>query len=188
MNTEFFISMGWNASRWSMDNLDTFVSLWAQREFDLSTSTANEVSTIMTNLTRFNNRRKPELLNGTIFSLTDYREYVCTFFFRGYVLIRYVHRAERVVEAWDTLLNASTNIYNSLNSQYQPAFFQTVQHPVLASLTLGKMWIAQGMNNLRASQARLSTNNLADEVEQLFAQDFDIETQYHQLLNGKWDQ
>lgn len=75
LNTEFFINYGWNSSRWNFDNLDTFVSLWAQREFDVPESTADEVADIMTNLTRSNNRRKPELLNGTIFSLTDYREY-----------------------------------------------------------------------------------------------------------------
>ena len=98
------------------------------------------------------------------------------------------YRAENVVSAWDGLLNASTRIYNSLSPEFQPAFFQTVQHPVLASSTLGKMWIAQGMNNLRASQGRLSTNNLANEVEDLFTQDYSIESQYHSILDGKWDQ
>ncbi|EJD06971.1 uncharacterized protein FOMMEDRAFT_131740 [Fomitiporia mediterranea MF3/22] len=169
LNTEFLLSYGWNSSRWSPNNLNTFVSSWAQREFDVSPSVANEIVTIMTNLTRWNNRRKPELLNGTTFSLTDYRE------------------AENVVTAWDALLNASTKIYNSLSSDFQPAFFETVQHPILASSTLGKMWIAQGMNNLHSTQGRLSTNNLADEVEDLFMQDYDIETEYHQLLGGKWD-
>lgn len=98
------------------------------------------------------------------------------------------YRAENVANAWDTLLNASTEIYNSLSSDFKPAFFETVQHPILASSTLGKMWIASGMNNLRASQARLSTNDLADQVESLFEQDYEWELEYHQLLGGKWDQ
>ncbi|KAH8117845.1 hypothetical protein DFH11DRAFT_1839415 [Phellopilus nigrolimitatus] len=169
LNTEFFLTYGWNSSRWSFDNLDTFVSQWAQREFDLPVETANEVANIMTNLTRWNNRRKPELLNGTTFSLTDYRE------------------AENVVTAWDALLNASTEIYNSLSSDFQPAFFETVQHPILASSTLTKMWVSQGINNLRVSQARLSANDFADQVEELFEQDYELETEYHQLLDGKWD-
>lgn len=74
MNTEFFLNYAWDSSPWSYDNLDTFVTAWAQREFDVSLETANEITTIMTNLTRWNNRRKPELLNGTTFSLTSYRE------------------------------------------------------------------------------------------------------------------
>ncbi|KAH8117865.1 hypothetical protein DFH11DRAFT_1541146 [Phellopilus nigrolimitatus] len=114
--------------------------------------------------------RKPELLNGTTFSLTDYRE------------------AENVVTAWDALVNASTKIYNSLSSDFQPAFFETVQHPILASSTLTKMWVSQGINDLRVSQARLSANDFADQVEELFEQDYELETEYHQLLDGKWDQ
>jgi hypothetical protein len=72
--TEFFISYGWNATRWNADNLDTFVSSWAKREFGVSDSDAAAVTDIVANLTRFNARRKPELLNSTTFSLINYRE------------------------------------------------------------------------------------------------------------------
>lgn len=89
-----------------------------------------------------------------------------------------------MVSQWQALSSAATKIYNSLPSSMQPAFFQLVQHPVQASSTLAQMWISAGINNLRASQARLSTNNYADTVEQLFEQDFDLETQYHSILNG----
>ena len=74
MSTEFFITLGWNATKWNPYNLDSFVSGWAQREFDLSTSDANTVAGIIGNVTRFNARRKPELLNGTTYSLINYRE------------------------------------------------------------------------------------------------------------------
>ena len=94
------------------------------------------------------------------------------------------HRAENVIAGWDSLVNASTRIYNSLPSNAKPAFFQTVQHPVLASANLNRMLIAAGMNNLRASQARLSTNDLADQVQELFEKDFDFEMQYHTMLGG----
>ena len=59
-----------------------------------------------------------------------------------------------------------------------------VQHPVMASYTVGQLWINQGQNLLRASQARFSANNLADQVESLFEQDYTIEQEYHSLLNG----
>ena len=71
---EFFISYGWNATRWSADNLSSFVTQWAQREFGLPLSTAKMVTVIVANLTRFNSRRKPELLNSTTYSLINYRE------------------------------------------------------------------------------------------------------------------
>ncbi|KAF7349457.1 GH115-C domain-containing protein [Mycena sanguinolenta] len=167
--TEFFITYGWDSEKWNPDNLDTFVSSWAQREFGLSAADTETVTSIVANVTRFNARRKPELMNSTTYSLVNYRE------------------AENVQAAWNQLQNASTAIYDKLSPAVQPAFFQLVHHAVLASANLGNMMIAAGQNNLRASQARLSANALADLVETLFENDFDLEMQYHTLLDGKWD-
>jgi hypothetical protein len=94
-------------------------------------------------------------------------------------------RSDNVLAAWNQLQTASTAIYNKLPSATKPAFFQLVHHPVLASANLGNMLIAAGKNNLRASQARLSANTLADQVETLFEHDFDLEAQYHSLLDGE---
>jgi hypothetical protein len=71
---EFFLTYAYNASIWEPSNLSTFVNQWAVREFDLSADKAAMVTTIVGNLTRFNARRKPELLNATTFSLVNYRE------------------------------------------------------------------------------------------------------------------
>ncbi|KAK0237300.1 hypothetical protein EDD85DRAFT_837135 [Armillaria nabsnona] len=165
LSTEFFLTYAWDASLWNPDNLDAFVSSWAQREFGLSTTDADVVEDVIANLTRFNARRKPELLNSTTYSLVNYRE------------------AETVVSAWDTLVGAATGIYDQLSEETKPAFFQLVYHPVVASANLGKMLISAGLNNLRASQARLSTNNLADQVQDFFDFDYELETEYHTLLD-----
>ncbi|KAJ7092468.1 hypothetical protein B0H15DRAFT_175137 [Mycena belliarum] len=167
--TEFFLTYAYNASRWNPDNLDTFVSSWAKREFDVSDLDATMITDIVGNLTRFNARRKPELTNSTTYSLVNYRE------------------SDNVLAAWAALQNASTEIYNKLPATTKPSFFQLVHHPVLASTNLANMMVAAGQNNLRATQSRLSTNALADEVETLFEHDFDLETEYHTLLDGKWD-
>lgn len=76
METEFFITYGWDTSIWNYDNLDTFVTQWAQREFSLSSEDAEIVAGVIANVTRFNSNCKPELLNATTFSLTNYRECV----------------------------------------------------------------------------------------------------------------
>ncbi|KAF8889126.1 hypothetical protein BD779DRAFT_1672064 [Infundibulicybe gibba] len=89
-----------------------------------------------------------------------------------YSLINY-REAEGVLAKWNQLEQASTKIYNSLSSAMKPAFFQLL--------------ISAGLNNLRASQARISANDLGNQVSQLFDEDFDLETQYHTMLDGKWD-
>ncbi|OCH83989.1 hypothetical protein OBBRIDRAFT_742368 [Obba rivulosa] len=167
MGIEFFMTYGWNSSIWNQNNLDSFVSLWAQREFDMSETDGDEVATIIANLTRFNSRRKPELLNSTTYSLVNYRE------------------ADNVVAGWQALNASATQLANKLPSSMQPAFFQLVLHPVRASATVGTMWIYSGINNLRVSQARLSANEYAEMVSTLFEQDYDLELEYHSLLDGK---
>jgi hypothetical protein len=74
MSTEFFLSLGRNSTIWNRNNLDSFITSWAKREFDLSTADNLEIANLILNVTRFNNRRKPELLNATTYSLVNYRE------------------------------------------------------------------------------------------------------------------
>lgn len=76
LDTEFFIALGWNSTIWNRNNLDSYVTAWAAREFGLSNTDSVKISDLIANLTRFNARRKPELLNSTLYSLTNYRESV----------------------------------------------------------------------------------------------------------------
>ncbi|KAI0758921.1 hypothetical protein C8Q74DRAFT_1300799 [Fomes fomentarius] len=166
MHSEFFLTLGWDAEKWTPTNLHTFVTGWAQREFDVSASDAEEVARIIGNVMRHNARRKPELCDSATYSLTNYRE------------------AENVLAMLQNINTSSTRIYNSLPSATKPAFFQLVHHPVQATVTLASMWIAAGINNLRASQARLSANDFMDQVFNLFDQDYALEVEYHSILNG----
>ena len=118
---EFFINYGWNATRWTPNNINEFVTSWAQREFDVNPTVAGDISSIVANLTRYNSRRKPELWNSTVYSLINYRE------------------AETFVVEWNSLQAASTKIYNSLSQSYKPAYFQLVHHPIIASANLAAM-------------------------------------------------
>lgn len=74
--TEFWLTYAWNSTIWNPSNLNTFVSEWATREFDLTPDRAALVTSIVGNLTRFNARRKPEMITANTFSLANYREYV----------------------------------------------------------------------------------------------------------------
>ncbi|CDO68754.1 Glycoside Hydrolase Family 115 protein [Trametes cinnabarina] len=168
MHTEFFLTLAWDADRWTPANINDFVVSWAQREFHVSQQDAVEVAALIHNVTRHNMRRKPELLNSTTYSLVNYRE------------------AETIMDEMNNMVAASTRLYNSLPVNAQAAFFEMVHHPIQATATLTNMWIAAGINNLRASQARLSANDYATQVENLFLHDAELEKNYHTLLDGKW--
>jgi hypothetical protein len=170
MHTEFFLALGYDTARFTPDNLSSWRASWAAREFGLSSTKSQAVADIIGKLDKWNSNRKPELLNGSLYSLTNYRE------------------AETVLEAYKNLSDISTPIYNGLDSKYKPAFFQLVQHPVEASYTLLNMWISQGYNNLLATQAKNAANQWGSRVEDLFDHDYELETEYHTLLDGKWNQ
>ena len=93
-------------------------------------------------------------------------------------------RADTVLAAFKTASDASTKLYESLPWDAKPAFFELVQHPVQASLTLQNMFIAAGINNLRAIEYSVAANMYKSQVENLFAQDYELENDYHTILDG----
>ncbi|KAG8788167.1 hypothetical protein FRC12_014862 [Ceratobasidium sp. 428] len=173
MAIEYFIALGRDVNRWrntdpTSDSVQAFVTQWATREFNAPAKSA-EIAGLVRNMTRFNARRKHELLNGTTYSLINY------------------HEAENIVATWTDMVSRSQAIYKSLPSGTQPAYFQLVHHPIQASSIVQNLYYTVGRNNWYASQARLSTNALADQAAQIFDSDYDLEAQYHSQLNGKWD-
>ncbi|QRV92864.1 glycoside hydrolase family 115 protein [Ceratobasidium sp. AG-Ba] len=173
MAIEYFIALGRDVNRWrdtvsGGDSVQTFITQWATREFGLPNK-SDEITQLVRNMTRFNARRKHELLSGTTYSLINYQE------------------AETIVAAWKDMVTRSQAIYDSLPAETKPAYFQLVHHPIQASSVVQNLYYAVGRNNLYASQARLSTNDLADQAAELFESDYDLEAQYHALFDGKWD-
>lgn len=71
---EFFLNLAYDSAVWTPDNLNTYVTSWAQREFEVSEEDSADIAQVLANLTRYNARKKPELLGANTFSLTNYRE------------------------------------------------------------------------------------------------------------------
>jgi hypothetical protein len=162
---EFFLDLARTPDRWGKDNLDEFTRLWAAREF--GPEHASEIARIMIEYTRYNGRRKPELIDADTFSnqpeanqmLADYKDTVA--------------RAEK--------------LYTELPVAYRDAFFELVLFPAKASEVVLEINIDAGKNHLYARQGRVSTNDLANRVRTLFAEDAQLAGIYnHDLANGKW--
>src|SRR5438477_2877478 len=69
---EFFMHLAWDPERWPAERLAEYTRLWAEREF--GPEQATEIAKIIGRYTKYNGRRKPELLESTTFSLVNYRE------------------------------------------------------------------------------------------------------------------
>ena len=69
---EYFLKLGWNADKLSNDNINEYTRRWASREFGPEYS--KEIAEIISKYTKYNGRRKPELIEPTTYSLTNYNE------------------------------------------------------------------------------------------------------------------
>ena len=165
---EFWFDYAWNPEAYTADNLDNYYSYWAKDVFDGIETEA--IANIMRRSTKFNARRKHELIDPSTYSLTHYNE------------------ANRVVENYNALAKQAQSIYDKLPENYKDAYYQLVLYPVLASANLNELYVSAAKNNLYAKQGRASANAYADKVVELFKSDREL-TDYYQkeMANGKWN-
>ena len=156
---EFFLTMARTPDRWNQNNLDEYTRLWATREF--GPEHAAEIATAVENYTRYNARRKPELIDPNTFSLTNYGE------------------AERVEQEWSSLAASVDKLATELPEEERASFFELVQYPVDACANLTELYIAAGRNALYARQGRASANSYATLARTLFAKDAALSDEYN---------
>ena len=166
--TEFFLDLAWNPEKWNAGNLDQYYMQWVKENF--GEQNAQEIAEIIKLYTKYNSKRKPELLNEKTYSITNYNE------------------AETVISDYKKLVEKANSINEKLKPEYKDAFYQLVLFPVLASSNLNELYVATAKNQLYASQGRASANGYADEVKKLFEKDSLLTNYYHtKLANGKWN-
>jgi hypothetical protein len=165
--TEFFLQLAWNAARWKADSSSEFTRLWSAREF--GPAYADRVAAIVSAYTRYNGRRKPELVDATTYSLAHYDEF------------------EKVVADYDALAKHAEELSAQLPSEDRAAFYELVLFPVKASALLNEMYLAAARNALYARQHRASTNDMAARTRALFQAEMDLVGEFNQRLGGRWN-
>jgi hypothetical protein len=164
----FFMDYAWNPKKWSAKRLPDYAQQWAAQQF--GPRYADEIATILIRYSKYNARRKPDLLSPDTYSLIHYRE------------------AERVVDHYNALAEKASRIYNTLPENKKAAFYQLVLYPVKACANLNDMYVTTAKNHLYAKQGRAMTNILADSVRNMFARDSLLSHYYNKVMeNGKWD-
>lgn len=164
---EFFLDYAWNPDKWPADRIPEYTRQWAEKQF--GEAFAPEIAHLLSEYSRYNSRRKPELLAPETFSLTNYREW------------------ERVATEYDQLAELSGAIYEQIPEAYRDAYYQLVQYPVEASANLYELYHTVALNRLFASQGRAVTNSLADRARALFDRDEELARIYHEdIADGKW--
>jgi len=164
---EFFLTMAWNPAAMSKDKLDDYLLRWAEREFGKEHAAA--AADIVAKYTKYNGRRKPELLEPGTFSLENYGE------------------ADRVLAEWQDIATRAEAIHDQLPPETRDAFYQLVVHPTVACAVVNELYIAVAKNRFYAKHSDGRANEFARRAKELFHRDAELSAYYNnQLAGGKW--
>ncbi|WP_345952611.1 glycosyl hydrolase 115 family protein [Mucilaginibacter sp. PAMB04168] len=165
---EFFLDYAWNPNKWPVNRVQEYTRLWALQQF--GPERASEIASIISRYTKYNGRRKPELLNQNTYSITNYSEF------------------ENVVNDYNQLQAQAEELYKKMPAAYKDAYYQLVLHPVQACSNLNEMYYNAALNKWYTQQGRAAANDKAAAVKTLFAKDAEISKYYNtQLAGGKWN-
>ncbi len=163
----FFLDYAWKPAAWPAERLPEYNRQWAEKQFGLEHSKA--IGDILAEYTKYNSRRKPELLAPETYSLTNY------------------HEADRVVAEYNKLLSEGEKINETLPAEYKDAYYQLVLHPVMASANLNELYVTVAKNRFYAKRGLAPANAFADKAKQLYIRDSLISKYYNDTLaGGKW--
>jgi hypothetical protein len=165
---EFILNLAWDPQRWPKDRIWEYTRLWAEREF--GPKYASDIADIIARYTKYNGRRKPELLEPDTFSLADYQE------------------ADTVLADWKSIAGKAEQVYRDLPANARDAFYELVLYPAKACAVVNDLYITVGKNRLYAGQGRASANDVAAQARALFREDADLANYFnHTLAHGKWN-
>ncbi len=162
----FFLDYAWNPEAIGPADLQAYTEKWAAKTFE--PAFAKEIASLIDRYSKFNSRRKPELLDARTFSVET-------------------GEWQKVVGAYDNLYTKAAALDKKLPETYRDAYFQLVLHPVQASANLYRLYQSVAMNQYFAGKGDTLANRYARDVKHYYENDSAITILYHKLNNGKWN-
>jgi len=169
----FFLDMAWAPKAMTADALKAYPKDWAAATF--GAHQAAEIGELVTRYSQYAARRKPELVDPNSFRL-------------GQATADSLDGGDfgRRIAEWDALEARVAKVKAGLRPDQLDAYFQLVEHPVIALANLYRLYYATAWNRALAAKNDPRANVFADLAEAAFKRDQAISDQYHALANGKW--
>jgi hypothetical protein len=170
----FFLKQAWNPEAMTLDAMSRFADDWARETF--GAADAAEIAHLITRYSQLAARRKPELIDADSFQLgVGSGEKLDGGEFGG------------MVAEWQSLERQMLAVKARLPRDQRDAYFQLVEHPILALSNLYQLYYAVAWNRRLAAINDLRANTFADRAEATFRRDQKITDAYHALNGGKWN-
>ena len=127
------------------------------------------IATVLSDYTRMNGNRKPEVTFASTYSYINYNE------------------AQRVLTKAIDIENNSKKYYECMPKAYKDVYYQLVHYPAVASANVVKMQIFAGFNKMYYDCESVLANYYAQLVKECIMTDNNMQSYYNNSMSdGKW--
>ena len=121
MPIDFIMHYAWNPDDYPADKIDQYMVDWARSIF--GGEYAKEIADIVTEYSKMNLERKPEVQRVGIYSVET-------------------GEAQRMFNRWDDMEKRTLSLSKKMPAEMQDAFYQLVEYPAVASAGVAKIYLA----------------------------------------------
>lgn len=170
----YFMDLAYDFEAWgtaAMNRTEEYTERWVRQQFGhvLDQKAIRGTAQLLTDYTRMNGRRKPEIVTPSTFSPVHH------------------HEAQTVLEHALMLEKAAGEYYEVLPEAHRDAYYQLVYYPAAASANVVKMQIYAGLSSLYAKRGSVLANTYAQLVNNAIEQDQQLQQFYNtEMSAGKW--
>ena len=131
MPIDFIMHYAWNPDDYPADKIDQYMVDWARSIF--GGEYAREIADIVTEYSKMNLERKPEVQRVGIYSVET-------------------GEAQRMFNRWDELEKRTLSLSKKMPVEMQDAFYQLVEYPAVASAGVAKIYLAATLGDSTTMQ------------------------------------
>lgn len=132
MPIDFIMHYAWNPDDYPADKIDQYMVDWARSIF--GGEYAREIADIVTEYSKMNLERKPEVQRVGIYSVET-------------------GEAQRMFNRWDDLEKRTLSLSKKMPAEMQDAFYQLVEYPAVTSAGVAKIYLAATLGDSITMQA-----------------------------------
>jgi len=148
-----------------------YTKQWVRRQFGnvVEEDIIYGIATVLSDYTRMNGKRKPEVTYASTYSYINYNE------------------AQRVLKKAIEIEKNSKKYYEVIPKEYKDAYYQLVYYPAVASANVVKMQIFAGLNKMYYDRENVLANSYATLVKECIEKDSNMQSYYNNsMAGGKW--
>ncbi|HEX3168768.1 MAG TPA: glycosyl hydrolase 115 family protein [Chitinophagaceae bacterium] len=165
----FWLDYAWNPEKIGADDLKNYTEKWAASQF--GNKYAKEIAEIISKYSKYNGRRKPELLDHNTYSLDNYGEFFNVVF-----------------SEYNLLSLEAEDLNKKIPLEFRDAYYQLVLYPVAACANLNELYYNVAMNKDLYYKKDVRANIYADRAKELYYRDSMLALIYNnEIANGKWN-